>query len=158
MEARDVSLSAALGHEPPARPKGGVEAGEQLVVVWNPVEDRIRERGVDRRVQHELGETGLEHGRPLGVEGLPCVLHHRGRRVNGDDAPARQPLEQHLRDPSRSTAGVEHGLVAAQGKALQHPLGPLDLRCRDAIVGGRVPLAGHASWVVTGPERSRSAS
>jgi hypothetical protein len=122
------------------------------------VEDGIRERRVHRLVQPKLGQVGLEDGRALRVERLARVLHHRVGRVHGHHPPARQPVEQELRDVARSAAGVEHGLVAGERKPLEHPLRPLELGRRHAVIRGGVPAARHARLVVTGPERSRSAS
>ncbi len=93
-----------------------------------------------------------------GIERLARVLDHRLGRVHRHDVAARQPVEQKLRDVARAAAGVEDGLVAAQRQALEHALRPLELRRGDAVVRRRVPRTRHASAVVTGPERSRSAS
>ena len=148
---------------PPGR-SAAASAREQRVVVGHPVEGRVGEHRVDLLavVQAQRGEVGPPHVDRLPRELLARAGDHVGRGVDGDDPPARQPLEQHAGDPARAAAGVEHRLVAGSaraGRARRRPIstcGP-----ETPVVGLRVPVAhlpGHASAVVTGPPRSRSRS
>jgi hypothetical protein len=98
--------------EPTAGRQRGEQAGEQRVVVGDPVEDGVGEDGVDARVELERCEVRGEHRRAI-TQQLAGRNDHRGRAVHGDDMTARQAVEQLDRHPARPTAGVEHRLVAA---------------------------------------------
>jgi hypothetical protein len=113
-------------------------------VVAYPVENRVRECGVHGFVELQFRQVGLEDRRAPGVERLARVLDHRRRGVHGHHVTARQPLEQQLGHPPGSASGIEHGLVAAQRKPLQDLERPFDLRRRDSVVRGGVPVAAHA--------------
>ena len=90
------------------------------------------------------------------IAGNPVLSNPNGRRL---DAALGQLVEQHARHPAGAAAGVEHSLVAAQRQPVEHGLCHLHLGSGDAVVAGGVPVArAHASEVVTGPLRSRSAS
>ena len=54
----DVAGAAALGGEAAARPQRGVQAGEEALVVGDPVEGRGREDRVDGLVELELDQVG----------------------------------------------------------------------------------------------------
>ena len=113
MEAGDVALPAALGHQAPAGPQRGVQAREQKLVVGDPVKDRAREDRVDGLLQRELGEVGLEERRPVWQRDAG-VLDHGRPTVHRDHVAVGQALEQHLGHPPRAAARVEHHLVAAR--------------------------------------------
>jgi hypothetical protein len=120
------------------------------------------EDGIDllARAQAKLREVACADVRAVPKLGAGALDHVR-RRVDGDHVPARQAVEQELRDAARATAGVEHGLVAAQLEAVEDLHRHLDERVGDAVVLVGVPVAdrrAHASAVVTGPLRSRSRS
>jgi hypothetical protein len=138
-----------------------VEAGEEGVVIGNPVEDRVREDGVYRLVEHEVDEVRLDHLGPVAERVSRGRDHGRGR-IDRDHPAVREPVEQHLRDTATAAAGVEHRLVPLEFQPVQDRTGPGDLRIRHAVVGGRVPIprpdAGRHSAVVTGPVRSRPRS
>ena len=159
VEALHVALSPALGHQPPAGPQRVEHAREQGVVVGHPVEDGVGEDGVDRLVEHELGQVGLEHGGARRVERLARLRDHRRRRVHRHHVPVRQALEQHLGHPAGAAAGVQHGLVALQRQPRPAPAPPTaPAGRRRARRCARPSRALMPSAVVTGPERSRSAS
>ena len=121
----DVARAAALGDQPAARLQRGVQAGEERVVVGDPVERRGREDRVDRLGELELGEVG--HGeRRCGRRRARsrASLDHRRRAVDGDHAPARQALEQRRGDAAGAAAGVEHASrrrAARAGRARRGP-------------------------------------
>ena len=136
----DVALSPALRDEPPAGRSARVQAREQPLVVGDPVEGGGREDRVDGLVEVELEQVADAQVR-VRPEPLAGGVDHRGRLVDRDHAPARQALDQRLRDPPGAAAGVEHGLIAAQLQPLEH-LEPERLhRSGDAVVAGSVPLA-----------------
>ena len=157
-EALDVAVAAALGHEPPAGPKRRVEAMKQGVVVADPVEDGVRERRLHRLVEDQLGQIGLQHGRPR-PELRPGRSTMDGAASTATTCP-RGSRSSSRRDAAAATAGVEDPLVAA-GAGARAPPAPTPPAVGDAIVGRRVPVArrggGHRA-VVTGPGRSRSRS
>ena len=68
-------------------------------------------------------------------------LDHRARAVDGDHAPARQPLGQRRGHPAGAAARVEHGLVAAQPQPRQHVAAHRLERRAEPLVGGGVPVA-----------------
>ena len=140
-------------------------------MVGDPVENRAGEHRVHWLVEHELCEVCPEDGGAFGKR-LARVLHHGQRLVHRHHVAAGKALEEHRRRAARTAAGVEHGLVALEVQPVEDLLGHRHLWLRDAVVGGRVPLAGHdpraggacepsfslARSVVTGPIRWRSAS
>ena len=162
LEGGDVALAAALGDQLPAGLQRGVQAANRRVVVGDPVEDRVREHGVDRLVELERGEIAT--GTPSRGRGqrLARLRHHRGRAVDGDHAAARQAVQQHARSraplpqPASSTVSSPRSV-----EPLEHSRGPLRLRGGHAVVGAarpsRAAVAPHSA-VVTGPDRSRSRS
>ena len=92
-----------------------MEPAEKPLVVEDPVEDRVREDGVDRLVDLQVGQLGLDDlGVRVRAERLARVLDHRRCLVHRQHAAAWQPLEQHQRRAARAATGVENRLVAAQ--------------------------------------------
>ena len=137
----DVALAAALGDSrPPGRARR--TGARRALVVGDPVEDRVREGGVDGLVERELGEVWLEDGRALAGEGLAGVLDHRR-------APSRPPRRAHRaagRAAARSRGRCRSRRRApsrgrAAAAASSTGLGHLHLRVGDAVVAGRVPVA-----------------
>jgi hypothetical protein len=127
VEARHVALSPALRHQAAAGPERREQPLEEAVVVPDPVEHGVREDGVHRTLELELGELGPHHRRAV-AQGLARVLHHRRRLVDGDHVTARQALQQHQRDPARPAAGVEDGLVASKVEPVEQRARPLHVR------------------------------
>ncbi len=136
----DVALSAALGDHASALAQRCSQASEQPLVVGDPVERGRREDRVDGLRQLELEQVG-DADIHVRTESLAGGGHHRGRLVDRDHAPARQPLDQRLGYTPRAAAGVEHGLIAAQLQALEHRQPKRLHRPGDTVVTAPVPLA-----------------
>jgi hypothetical protein len=159
-EAVDVALAAALRHERRAGPQRGVEVLEQRVVVLDPVEHGVREGGVDRLGELEVGQADrVEHAHArLAREALARLLDHRGRSVHRHHAAVRHALEQQLGHTAAAAARVEDGLRAGERQPPEDGQRHLDLGRGDAVVARRVPVAGAHRRPVSGPTRSRSPS
>ena len=106
------------------------ERRKQRLVVGDPVEGRVGEHRVDLLAvcRRSVREVGLAHVGGASRELGPRAGDHVRRRVDGDDAPAREAVEQQPRDAARAAAGVEDRLVAAQLEAVDDRLGHRDLR------------------------------
>ncbi len=115
----DVALSPTLGDEPPAGRERSAQAREQPVVVGDPVEGGGREDRVDGLAELQL-EQVADTQVSVRPEPLAGGVDHRGRLVDRDHAPAREPLDQRLRDAPGAAAGVEHGLIAPQLEPFEH--------------------------------------
>ena len=86
LDVGDVARAAALGGEAAAGLQRRVQAGEEALVVGDPVERRGREDRVDGLVELELDQVGGE-----GVDGVAEALaglgDHRLAAVDGDHVP-----------------------------------------------------------------------
>src|SRR4051812_28398222 len=153
-EALDVAGATVLRLQLTAGLERGVQELEEPRVVRDPMEDGVREGGIDGLWHGQLEQVLLQDGRAV-AEGLPRVLDHRRSGIDGDHVVAF--LEQQLGHPPAAAAGVEY--EASGLHAPQHLRRPLLVHIRYAVVGTGVPVAGLAhSAVVTGPGRSRSRS
>jgi hypothetical protein len=65
---------------------------------------------------------------------------HIRRSIDGDDSTAREALEQVRGEATGAAARVDYRLVSDQGESTQDLAAPAHLRCRNAVVGGGVPL------------------
>jgi hypothetical protein len=110
-EGFDVALAAALGHEPAARREQPAQTCEQPLVIGDPVEGGVGERGIDRLGQLELDQVLAQDGR-LVAECLARVLDHRRSHVDRVHASLRHPVGHERGHPPRPAAGVENDLVA----------------------------------------------
>ena len=100
MEALDVAVAAALGHEPPAGPKRRVEAMKQGVVVadqWKTAFENAASTGSSRISSARSACSTVARG------GCARALDHGRRRVDGDHVCPREPLEQQARDAAAAT-------------------------------------------------------
>lgn len=69
-------MAPALGEQAPARAQGGEEATEEVLVIGDPVEDRVRVDQVDLLVKFELRQVALANVGPV-AERLACLGDHR---------------------------------------------------------------------------------
>ena len=69
-------------------------------------------------------------------------VQHVRREVDGDDMPARKPLEEQFRQSSGAASDVQHALVAVERQARKHAHAPRDVRVRYAVIRLGVPF-GH---------------
>src|SRR6516162_3161759 len=69
--------------------------------------------------------------------------------VEGDDAAAREGIQQVASELTGTTAGVEDGLIPAQADARQNFLAPVDLGSGDLVIDSGVPFVRHGSSVVS---------
>jgi len=117
LDRGDVAGAAALRHEPAARSEDAGKVPEERIVVGHPVERRGREDRVDGRDGQRLAEVGDDVLDAIAeaLESVARGLDHRGRSVEGDHAPVRQPLGQHLGHPAAPAARIEDAFVAREG-------------------------------------------
>jgi hypothetical protein len=139
-----------------------VQAGEQSVVVTDPVKRRVGEGRVHRLRKLERDEV-LAQDRGAVAERLAGMLDHRRGDVDRVHPAARHPVGELRRHPPGAAAGVEHDLVAGQLEPVELLACPAELNVGDAVIRRGVPVACWArraahSAVVTGPGRSRSRS
>ena len=94
LDRGDVADPAALRDEPAARSQDRRQVAEQRVVVGDPVERGGREDRVDRAARAAAAaEVGHDELDPVAEPGQPLARgrDHRGRPVERDHPPARQP-------------------------------------------------------------------
>ena len=106
-------------------------------IQWNVAVERTASTG---SLQLELEQVGDAHV-DVGAEPLAGGGDHRGRLVDRDHPPARQPLDQRLGDAARPAAGVEHALVAVELQPVEHGEPERLHRAGDAVVAASVPFA-----------------
>jgi hypothetical protein len=135
----DVALAAALRDQPAAGAQRGVQAGEQPLVVADPVKGGGREDRVHRPLELEREQVADAQVGP-GAQARAGGLDHRGGLVEADRVPARQALDQRLGDAPGAAAGVQHELVAAQLEPVEHVQAERLHGRGDAVVAGAVPL------------------
>ena len=143
-KTREIRSAAALRLQPPSGKQCIVKIREQLVVIEHPVErggaDDAVEPAFEGQVQ-EIADYQTKSTPKLRRQMFARGLEHVLGQINADDVAFRQSFQQLGSEPSSSTSGIEHDLVAAQTQARQNFLAPTDLRCGKAVVDGRVPLA-----------------
>ena len=135
----DVPGAATLGEEPAGGGHDRVEAIEQRLVVVDPVEGRVGEDDVDGLGKLELQQVLTQEGRAV-PELLPRMGHHRRGGVDSVHAAARHQFGDQRGDSPRARPGIEHDLIAVQVQPVQLLLSPGQLRSRDAVIGGGVPV------------------
>jgi hypothetical protein len=135
-----VARAAALGDELAARLQRGVEAGEQPLVVVDPVEGGGAQDRVDGLVELEVQQVDGERLDAV-AEAPPGLVDHRLRAVDRHHVAVRHPLQQQGGHPPGAAAGVEDPLVAAQVEPLQDVAAPRLLGRGDPVVRGGVPFA-----------------
>jgi hypothetical protein len=153
LDGRDVAAATALCGEAATGLEHGGEMAEQRVVVEDPVERGRREDGVDRRAHRQRrGEVGKDELDAVAVclEAPACFVEHRRRRVERHDVAVQELVEELLRDPPGTAAGVQHSLVAAERQAGQNGGSPASLGGGNAVVRGGIPFGGHGHSVPTG--------
>ena len=79
----------------------------------------------------------------IGREMFSRRMQHVLREIDGDDAPLRQSGEEFGSQPSGAAASVEDEFIPPEVQTREDFLAPTDLRSREAVVDGGIPLAGR---------------
>jgi len=143
VEPGQIRATAALCDEPATRLERAKEAGEKCVMIVNPVKRRGAEDAVGDGFQVEGGHVGgedLDAIAELRSEEVASAADHVFGKIAGEDCALRQALSEFCREAAGAAAGVEHGFVAAKLDAVENFESPTELRIRDGMVGGGVPL------------------
>lgn len=119
-KTRGIRAAAALRFQPSSRKQRIVKVRKQLVVIEHPVESGRTDNAVKHlfeRQVHEIAGYKTKAIPKLRRQMLACSPEHVLGEVNADDVTLRQRFEQLGGEPSGSTAGIEHNLIAAQMQA-----------------------------------------
>ncbi len=143
LDVGDVAGAAALRREPAAGLQRRVQAGEQPLMVGDPVERRRREDRVHRLVELELDQVRGER-RDAALAGLG---HHRLAAVDGDHRPIGNALDDECRDPAGAAAGVEDPLVALEIEAVDDIARHRGQGVRHPVVRGGFPFTRRHTFV-----------
>ena len=153
--AAEVAGTAALRHQPAARHERPADAGEQPIVI----EDPVKRRGAQHRVEDvdERQPTSRRRGRRAGgSEACRCrpgaargarvprrrLAQHRLRPIDGDDQPVPHRREQLGRQAPGAAAEIEDALVRFGREPFEYVPPPSELRIREAVIAFSVPI-GH---------------
>jgi cytochrome P450 len=139
----DVPFATALGHQLTARAQRGEEAGEEPVVIEDPMKRRGREHGVDFPVEVEREEVDALHCDSVVVEVTTRFGDHRRVGVDGDDPTPWEAFEQRRGDAPAATPGVEHDLVSRQDEPIEDLGGEWLHDRRDLVVRAGIPRTFH---------------
>ena len=142
----DVPEAPALGHQPPARAQGRVQSREQALVIEDPVEGRGRDDQVDGRIELQRPQVRLAEPH------APTQIGQLTRRPPPPSGPSRPRPARCPAEGARPAAGspcrcrTPHPARPPPPSAgcAPRPVDPGELRRRDALVGRRIPLVGHA--------------
>src|SRR5262249_40517671 len=116
---------------------------EERFVIVHPVKGSGAEDAVGNRAQVERGHIGLKDLYAIAEarrEKFTSAANHVFRQVAGQNAAAGEALGQLGGQPAGAAAGVENGFLALQLDAVEDFEAPTELRVRDGVVGGGVPL------------------
>ena len=113
------------------------------------VEDPVKGRGADDPVEgilkrnvRKIGCYKLHSFVESRLQEFARGSQHILRNIKRDDAAIGQGFQQIGSETPRAAAGIKQRLVPTQLQACQDLLPPADLRSGQAMVLGRVPLAG----------------
>jgi hypothetical protein len=151
--ARDVSGASPLRHEVRARLHAVCKTVEEAVMLRDPVKGRCRENGVQRRHRGKrLRQVRLNEENPIlkRSQRLSRDVKHRGRRVEGDHAAAREACRQLGGNLPAAAAGIEHDLVTTEGQTVEDSASHAGHRRRNPVVRGGIPLAWSGSHEADG--------
>ena len=133
-----------------AAPRAG---GRTALVVGDPVEDGVREHGVDRLVELERGQVGLEDGGAVAERRARLRDHRRARRPRRSRgrAGSRSSSSRVTRPLPQPASSTVSSPAARAGRA---PVSAhRHLRTRDAVVGRARPSRGLARRSQRGRDR-----
>ena len=134
--------AAALGDELAARPQRGVQAREQPLVVFDPVEGRIESRIASNGWRDFRARPGRRRTPRPGYRAARMLLvDHHLAAVDRDQRAVRDPREQLLGDAAGAAARVEHALVPAEVEPVHDVPRHRGLRVGHPVVGGGIPFA-----------------
>jgi ABC-2 type transport system permease protein len=143
MQPRDIRTASTLRLQPPAGNKHIVKILEEAIVIEDPMERRRAHDNVESVLKRKMQEvTGNQANAHPGVSAqmFPRRAQHILREIHGDDAAARQSIQQFRGQPTGATTRVEDAFVAPQLQPRQHLFSPTDLRGRETMVNAGIPL------------------
>src|SRR5262249_28101383 len=143
IQAREIGTATALRQEPATRLECPEEAGEQAIVVVNPMEGGRAENPIGHGVQRERRHIGLKYlyaRVELRFEIGTRSANHIFGKIAGENAAARQAFGELCRKSAGSAAGVENGFIALELHSFENLESPAELRIRNGVVGSGIPF------------------